>query len=189
MTCSFSKEFSSSAYTSVENSFIHQYLPVSDGNAVKVYLYGLFLCQNPSYDQPLSEIAKSLNMTESEVVECFDFWEEFGLVNILSREPFTVTYVPVRSYSSSKPRKYKAEKYTDFTKELQLLIPNRMISTGEYSEYFSIMEEYGIKPDAMLTIVKYCVDRKGSDIGYRYISKVARDFGARGIVTLEGVEN
>ena len=69
MTCSFSKEFSTSSYTNVENAFIYQYLPVSDGNAVKVYLYGLFLCQNPSFDQPLSSIASALQMEEKEVEE------------------------------------------------------------------------------------------------------------------------
>lgn len=188
MTCSFSKDFSSSGYTNVENAFINQFLPVSDGNAVKVYLYGLFLCQNPAFDRSISDIAKSLNLEEKLVVECFEFWEEFGLVSILSRDPFSVSYLPIRSYQSSKPRKYKAEKYTDFSKELQLLIPGRMISTNEYSEYFSIMEEYSIKPDAMITIVKYCVDRKGDDIGYRYVSKVAKDFGSRGLTTLEKVQ-
>lgn len=188
MTCSFSKDFSSSAYTNVENAFIYQYLPVAGGNAVKVYLYGLFLCQNPSFDQPLSSIATSLQMEENEVLECFYFWEEFGLVSVVSKDPFAVQYVPIKSVLSSKPRKYNAEKYTNFTKELQALIPSRMISTSEYTEYFTIMETYGIKPDAMITIVKYCVDRKGNDIGYRYISKVAKDFGNRGIVTLDKVE-
>lgn len=188
MTCSFSKDFSSTGLTNVENAFIYQYLPVSDGNAVKVYLYGLFLCQNPSFDQPLADMAKTLNMSEKEIIECFEFWEEFGLINVLARDPFTVSYVPIKSYTFAKPRKYKAEKYTEFSKELQLLLPSRMISTSEYSEYFTIMETYGIKPDAMITIVKYCVDKKGNDIGYRYISKVAKDFGQREIVTLEKVE-
>jgi hypothetical protein len=127
-------------------------------------------------------------MEENEVLECFYFWEEFGLVSVVSKDPFAVQYVPIKSVLSSKPRKYNAEKYTNFTKELQALIPSRMISTSEYTEYFTIMETYGIKPDAMITIVKYCVDRKGNDIGYRYISKVAKDFGGRGIVTLDKVE-
>ena len=63
-----------------------------------------------------------------------------------------------------------------------------MISTSEYTEYFNVMETYGIKPEAMIMIVKYCTDRKGVDIGYRYISKVAKDFGNRGIVTIDKVE-
>lgn len=188
MTCSFSKEFSSASFTDVENTFITEYLPVASGDCVKVYLYGLFLCQNPQFDQSLNDIASALKMSTSLVMDCFTFWEEFGLLSVLSKEPYSVQYHPVRTAFSSKPRKFKAEKYTDFSKGLQSLLPDRMISTGEYSEYFNIMETYSIKPDAMLMIVKYCVDRKGTSISYRYVSTVAKDFGARGITTLEKVE-
>lgn len=188
MTCSYSKEFSASGFTDVENIFIYEYLPVATGNAVKVYLYGLFLCKNKDFDQPISEVANTLKLSVDEIVDCFEYWEEFGLISILSKEPLSVQYLPVRSAYGGKPRKYKAEKYTDFSKGLQLLLPERMISTSEYTEYFSIMEAYGIKPEAMLMIVKYCADKKGKDIGYRYIAKVAKDFGNRGIVTVEKVE-
>ena len=189
MTCSYSKEFSSSTVTDVENVFIYEYLPLSTGDAVKVYLYGLFLCRNKDYDQSIEDIAKTLNMSVSDVKDCFKYWEEFGLVNVVSEEPFSVQYLPVKTAYSNKPRKYKAEKYTDFTKGLQALITGRMIGTTEYTEYFSVMETFGIKPDAMLMIVKYCVDRKGADIGYKYVTKVATDFGTRGIITAEKVEN
>lgn len=188
MTCSFAKEFSSSAFTNVENQFISEYLPIATGDAVKVYLYGLYLCQNPSLDQSVQEIAKVLGFTEKNVCDQFYFWEEFGLLSVVAREPFTVHYLPVRTTLNAKPRKFKAEKYTDFTKSLQNLISARMISTGEYTEYFSIMETYSIKPDAMLMIVKYCVDLKGDNIGYHYISKVAKDFGNRGLTTIEKID-
>ena len=189
MTCSYSKEFSAAGFTDVENAFISEYLPVSSGDAVKVYLYGLYLCQNPKLDQSLTDIANSLCMSESAVIDSFYYWEEFGLVSVLSNEPFSVQYQPIRSSYSAKPKKIKAEKYTDFSKGLQSLLPSRMISTGEYTEYFNIMETYSIKPEAMLMIVKYCADKKGTDISYRYISKVAKDFGNRGIITVEKVEN
>jgi len=188
MTCSYSKEFSSSLFTDVENTFIYEYLPISSGETVKVYLYGLFLCQHPEHDQGLSGIATALKMSEKVVADCFYYWEEFGLCSVVSKEPFTVQYLPVRTAYTTKPRKYKAEKYTDFTKGLQAILPSRMISTGEYTEYFTIMETYGIKPEAMLMIVKYCADRKGTDIGYKYVSKVAKDFGNRGILTVDAVE-
>jgi len=184
----FSKEFSASGFTDVENAFITEYLPVASGDAVKVYLYGLYLCRHPEIEESVSEIAKALNMNEESVKDCFNFWEEFGLVSVLTKEPFNVQYQPVRSSFSSKPRKYKAEKYTDFSKGIQALLPDRMISTGEYTEYFNIMETYSIKPEAMLMIVKYCTDKKGGDISYRYVSKVAKDFGGRGITTVEKVE-
>jgi len=188
MTCSFSKEFSASSFTAVENLFIREYLPVSSGESVKVYLYGLFLCQNPNRDEGAEEIANALQLTVEQVIDCFTYWEEFGLVSVLSKDPLSVQYLPIRNSYGAKPKKIKTEKYTDFTKSLQLLLPNRMISTSEYTEYFTIMETYGIKPDAMLLIVRYCVDRKGGDISYRYISTVAKDFGNREITTIDKVE-
>ena len=127
-------------------------------------------------------------MSVETVIDCFNYWEEFGLVSIVSLNPFSVQYQPIQTYGTSKPKKIKAEKYSEFTKGLQALLPSRMISTSEYTEYFTIMETYAIKPEAMLMIVKYCADRKGSDIGYRYVSKVAKDFGARGLITVEKVE-
>ena len=187
MICSYSKEFLSSAYTSVENSFIKEYLAEAPGDAVKVYLYGLYLCANPDNSSDLKEFSLSLNLSEETVKDCFFYWEEFGLVSVISKDPFTVKYLPQNSVYS-KPRKFKAEKYADFSKGLQALLPDRMISTNEYSEYFTVMETYSIAPEAMLMIVKYCADRKGADITYRYVSKVAKDFGNRGITTVEKVE-
>lgn len=188
MTFTYSKEFSSGAFTDVENIFIYEYLPLASGDAVKVYLYGLFLCKNQNFDEPLEKIADTLGFSVEKIIDLFVFWEEFGLVNILSKNPLTVEYLPVKNAGFAKAKKYSAEKYSDFTKALQIILPKRMISTNEYTEYFSIMETFGIKPEAMLMIVKYCVDRKGEDIGYRYISKVAKDFGSRGIITVESVE-
>ncbi len=188
MSCSYSKEYSATAFTGVENEFLNEYLPSASGNDVKVYLYGLFLCQNPTIDVTLSELAEKLNLSEQEVISTFKYWEELGLVNLLSEQPLTVNYNPIRTLTSSKPKKYKAEKYTEFTKGLQLLYPDKMISTGEYTEYFHVMESYSIKPEVMLMLVKYCIDLKGKAIGYKYVVKVAKDFANRGINTIEKVE-
>ena len=186
MTCSFSKELSASGITSVENTFILEYLPVASGNDVKVYLYGLFLCQNNKYDVPLEEMAKSLNLTVEEVKNSFLFWQEYDLVSV-TEDPFAVIYQPlIKGYGKAK--RYKPEKYTDFCAVLQQMLKNRAISPNEYQEYFNIMEIYGIKQTAMLLIVRHCIERKGDDIGYKYVSKVAKDFGARGLTTVEKVE-
>lgn len=188
MTCSFSKEYSAALYTGVENEFITAYLPYAKGDTLKVYLYGLYLCSHPEADADLSEFSRRISIPEEDVLNAFKFWEEFGILSVLSIEPLSVTYYPVKTAYQSKPRKYKAEKYSDFTKSAQAIISERMISTGEYTEYFDIMETYFVKPDAMLMIIKYCADMKGADIGYRYVSTVAKDFANRGIITAEKVE-
>ena len=187
MSFSFSKEFAEISNLTIESAFISEYLPVSSGEAVKVYLYGLLACSKKE-DKDLKSIAEDLNLDEKTILDCLSYWEEFGLINILSKDPLNIVYLPVKSVSNAKPRKIKAEKYTEFSKGLQLLLPSRMISTGEFTEYFNVMETYSIKPEAMLLIVKYCADRKGDTISYRYVTKVAKDFGNRGINTVEKVE-
>ena len=91
MTCSFAKEYSASAFTGVENEFITAYLPYAQGDTVRVYLYGLYLCSHPEHDKDLSEIARALSVSEEQVLNSFKFWEEFGIVSVLSETPLTVS--------------------------------------------------------------------------------------------------
>ena len=43
---SVAEELTKKSFTAVENKFITKYLPELDPVAVKVYLYGLYICQN-----------------------------------------------------------------------------------------------------------------------------------------------
>ncbi len=183
--CAFSKEYNKDAVISIDSAFIAEYLPEASGDAVRVYLFGLWLCSTES-EISLEKVAENLKLSCEEVIDNFKFWEEYDLVSIISQDPFIVRYLPISK--TSKPRKFKPEKYTDFTNAIQALLPERMISTAEYSAYFSVMEDFSIKPEAMLMICKYCVDLKGNSIGYKYIITVARDFAYRGIITTELIE-
>ena len=69
----FSKDFSSNMFTSVENQFITKYLPQADGDAVRVYLYGLYLCQ-VSGDFDAQTCAKLLHLSEQKLLEIYAFW-------------------------------------------------------------------------------------------------------------------
>ena len=186
--CSYSKEFSLSSYTGVENQFITKYMPMADGDAVKVYLFGLYLCQNVQEEYTLAEAARTLNFTEEKVADLFRFWEDFDLLEIVSMQPFSVRYFPA-DYAKGKPKRIRTEKYTEFNKAVQSLMPKKMISASEFMKYFAVMEEYSIKPEAMLLIVRYCVDLKGESIPVNYILQVARNFAAEGVTTVEQIEN
>ena len=116
--------------------FINKYMISANATYVKVYLYGLYAC-NLDEELTLDKFAQNINLPVEEVRNCFKFWEEFGVLNFLSEEPFAVRYLPIET---KKPKKFSPEKYTGFNKALQVLIPDRMITTNEYSAYFSIME-------------------------------------------------
>lgn len=186
--CTYSKEFSLSSFTGIENQFITKYMPMADGEAVKVYLFGLYLCQNVQEEYTLAEAAKTLNCTEEKIADLFRFWEDFDLLEIVSLQPFSVRYFPA-DYAKGKPKRIRTEKYSEFNKAVQSLMPKRMISPSDFMKYFSVMEEYSIKPEAMLLIVRYCVDLKGENIAINYILQVAKNFAGEGVTTVEQIEN
>lgn len=185
--CSYSREFSLSSYTNIENQFINKYMALADGGAVKAYIFGLYLCQNVQEEYTLSEAAKTLNMSEEKLVDSFRFWEDFDLLEIVSLTPFSVRYFPA-DYSKGRPKRIRTEKYSDFNKAVQSMMPKRMITPNEFEKYFAFMEQYSVKPEALILIVKYCVDLKGENISQNYILQVAKNFAAEGVTTVEQVE-
>ncbi|MBO5850836.1 MAG: DnaD domain protein [Clostridia bacterium] len=185
--CNFSKENTNSGKILLDNLFVSNYLPELNEEAVKVYLYGLYLCQNSSLDFDVTKMASTLSLSVDQVKDNFKYLEEYGLVLIVSKNPFTVNFIPVND-SGVKYKRYKPEKYEDLSKALQVIISERMISTTEYSEYFNLLETTPLKPEAFLMIVKYCTDLKGADISYKYIVTVVKDFVNRNITTEDLVE-
>lgn len=186
--CRFTNESLIDNYTLIDNLFVSEYLPYAGENAVKVYVYGLFLCTNPNArDNTIDSMASTLNLSVDEVVNAFEYWSEQGLVTLNSKTPLEVRYLPVKT-SIAPPKKYKPEKYSDFNKALQQLFPTRMITPNEYNEYYNVIESRHIQPEAMLMIISYCVNLKGVDIRFPYIITVAKDWANSGVKTCADVE-
>lgn len=184
---SVSEEVAVKSFTSVENKFITKYLPVLEPMAVKVYLFSLYLYQNGKNSFTLFDLANSLQITEEQAKEYFEHLEEFELVSILSHTPFEVKILDAENVYGT-PKKFKPEKYSDFTKSVQNIIKGRMISVNEFREYFYLLEEYGFEQNALIMIINYCVNLRGDNIRYSYIVKVAKNFADDGDVTAEKVE-
>ena len=70
--CSFSKDCDGNSQITVENKFITKYLPEADGFAVKVYLYGLYLCGSSNAEFGLKSMAEVLKCTEADVEKAFE---------------------------------------------------------------------------------------------------------------------
>lgn len=187
--CSFSKDNDGNSFVTLENKFITKYLPEADGFAVKVYLYGLYLCKNSVGDFSLSSMAEVLRTTEEKITAAFDFWEDYDLVEIISKNPFTVQYLPVKS-ALGKPKKVHYEQYGDFNKELQrkLQAVGKFVSAGDYRKYMQFLEENPMQPQAFLLIVEYCINKKKEDISPAYVFNKAKKLLKNGCATYEQVE-
>lgn len=183
---SVSDEIANKSFTYVENKFISKYLPVLDPVAVKVYLYSLYLFQS-GFGGSLEDLAFKLNMTADEAQSYFEYLEEFELVSVISVSPFEVKILDAENISGT-PKKFKPEKYADFTKAVQSIIKGRMISTNEFREYFVMLEEYGFEQNALIMIISYCVNLKGDNIRLQYIKKVAKSFADDGVTSAKKVD-
>lgn len=184
---SVSDEVAKKAFTYVENKFITKYLPILEPISVKIYLYSLYLYQNGQAAFTLSDLANSLQITEDAAKEYFKYLEELELVSITSMIPFEIKILDAENVYGT-PKKFKPEKYSDFTKNVQNVIRGRMISPNEFREYFYLLEEYNFEQNALIMIINYCVNLKGDDIRFAYIKKVAKSFADEGVTTAKKVD-
>ena len=185
--CKFSAQSIINNKTEVDNIFINDFLPYAPDNAVKVYLYGLYKCSSSSYDNTLESFSKVLKLSEEEILDIYKFWENEGLVQVINSIPFEIRYMPLKNVINNT-KKYNLSKYGNFSNKAQEIIEGRMISPNEYSEYFDTIESFHIEPEAMLMIMKYCVNTKGENVGYPYIIAVAKNWAYEGVRTVSDVE-
>jgi len=186
--CSFSTSFQAKSNTIVDNEFINEFLPSASGNAVKVYLYGLYLCSNPSSeDNDIASMATLLGMSEDEIFEHFSYFEELGLVQIINKTPFEIKFISPKKFSGKSKLREKG-KYKDFNDQVQSILSGRMITPMEFNEYYNLIESHHFEPDALVMIVKYCTNLKSTSINYPYILAVARSFENDGIKSVDALE-
>ncbi len=187
--CKYSTEFIASSKTEIDNIFINDYLPFADPKYVKVYIYGLYKCANASaFDNNLEAFGKALSMSEDEILEAFEYWQEEGLVQVLKTSPIEIRYIPLNNVLTSN-KLYKPDKYALFNSQAQEIFEGkREISKTEYGEYYDFLERFHVEQEALLMIMKYCVDTKKSAVGYNYILTVAKNWANEGITTASAVE-
>ncbi len=186
--CKFSTEYIASSKTELDNIFINDYLPFAQPKYVSVYIYGLYLCSSNAFDNSLLNISRTLNMSEEEIISAYEYWEEQGLVQLLRVNPLEVTYIPLKNVISAN-KLYKPDKYETFNQQAQDIFKSkRSISKHEYQEYYDFLERYHVEQEALLMIMKYCVETKQSAVGYNYILTVAKNWANEGITSTLQVE-
>ncbi len=170
----FSKDFTANMFTSVENQFITKYLPQANGDAVRVYLYGLYLCSCKS-DFDGASAAKLLRLDYARFLEIFDFWEECDLVHILSREPLMVEYLPVNA-AVGKPKPIRPEKYAEFNRELlrRLQKAGKDFKPYEMQRILEFLENNPMEQQAFLLVVEYCIKKDGEKVSSSHVLNKAK---------------
>jgi len=185
--CYLDNEAEKEGFLLLDSLFVEHYLPYAGEVELKVYLYGLNLCRKAAENISLSTFAEDLNLTESDVKDAFSYWEKQGLVRV-SDEPFAVKYLSVRSRFGLS-RTFKKQKYTDFNRQVEEIFEGRTVHPQELLEYYTIIEDGKLEPDAMVMIIKYCLGYCAKENPVRYIRKVANSWIDAGVRTVKDVED
>ena len=173
--------------TSVENKFISKYLPELEPVAVKVYLFALYLAQTEQGRYTIDDFSQKLNIPEDKLIEYFEYLSEWELISIVSHAPLEIKILDCENIYG-KPKKLHPEKFEGLYEEIQSIISERMITQDEFREYLIFLEEYGVERNALIMIINYCVNLKGSDIRSAYVKKVIKNFCDDGNTTVLKVE-
>ena len=184
----FSKEFTANMFTSVENQFITKYLPQADGDAVRAYLYGLYLCScKDEFDA--RAMSKLLRIEYSRLLDIFGYWEECDLVHILSKDPLFVEFLPV-NHSAGRPKTVRAEKYSGFNRELLKLLQKtgKDFKPYEHQRILEFLENYPMEQEAFVLVAEYCAKKDGEKLSSQHILNKAKKLCQEHKYTFEQVE-
>lgn len=186
--CTFSNDYDAKNYTLLENKFITEYVAFLNEDELKVYLFGLFLCQNPfGEENSLSGVAKGTNMKPEKVKEVFERLASYGLVTIFSTAPLAIRFnSPSKAFPTN--RTYNKDKYSEFVTSLQLLYVEKDLTESDIHAFVEFLEDSKMECGALLLIVQYCFDLKGKSINRNYILTVAKNWVADGCLTVSAVE-
>ena len=184
--CFFDNEAEKEGYLLLDSLFVEHYLPYAGEVELKVYLFGLDLCRKTGESVSLSTFAEDLNLTESDVRDAFAYWEKQGLVRVTDN-PFAVKYLSVRARFGLS-RTFKKQKYADFNRQVEEIFEGRTVHPQELLEYYTIIEDGKLEPEAMVLIIKYCLGYCSKENPVRYIRKVANTWIDAGVRTVKDVE-
>lgn len=186
--CRFSPGYKTQNKTIIDNVFIDEFLPKAPDLCVKVYLMGLSKCDSDDKENSLEFFADTFNVCEEDIVSIFKYWEDMGLIQVLNTNPIEVRYLKINS-SAGDVKKFKVDKYSSFNIQLQELLNKRMIMPNEFAEFYYLIEKKHMTEDALLEIVRYCANNKGSNISPNYCVVVAKDWLKEGVYTLNDVKH
>ncbi|MDO5028117.1 MAG: DnaD domain protein [Bacillota bacterium] len=191
--------------TQVENIFIEDFMPVANGNFVKVYLYAYKHKDSQSEFQLSNEIlATNLNLDLIDVENAWNYWEQEGLVEkyINLDGTYDIKFLSLRSYyikNISDQNKVPEKSPTDNlvrqmeSKSIRAMFNEidyymrRTTTPTEKMEILSWISQYNMGPDMIAMAFEYCTEKKGK-ISVNYVRAVIISWYDKGLGTIEEIE-
>ena len=155
--------------TEIPDVFFTEYLPLANGDFVKVYIYMLFL-SNYSKDANITDLSKILALPYNTIQDALKFWEEQGviikktngysLVNLQEIE-LSKLYNPKLT---SSPEDIKLTEKSKYRAHAIDSINNQffqgLMSPSWYTDIDLWFNKYGFDEQVMIALFNYCAENR-----------------------------
>lgn len=193
----------------VSTDFIEKKMLNANGAYVKVYLYALNLAYK-GISEDNSEIAKKLNLLESDVVNAFEYWSKeeiltvnndciyFGGNTSSSRKinQNTSSGKINQNIKNKDTQKKSPENIAYLMMDNKILadlcslaqeILGKTLNNSDLETLYWFYDELGFSPEVIIMLLEYCVSKEKRNM--KYIEKVAIGWHENGITTMDAVDN
>lgn len=192
----------------IPSKFIEDYLPSANGTFVKVYLYALMYSFIPNSHITINDIAKCLDILESDVYNAWKYWGSVGIVKIHDGDDgqFNIEFVDLTNVNNNKIGISKStfletkpnyspkeiDTYINNSEEIKYLFKlatdkfGVVKNSNDSNILYSFYDWLRLPIEVIIMLLEYCSSNDKCNM--RYIEKVAIDWADKGIDSTQRAE-
>lgn len=181
-------------FAQVPFEFIENHLPKANATFVKVYIYLLMLATGGA-EKSFAEIAKTLGILESDLMNAIDYWESDG---ILVKDGDNIRFSSAKASfktadaSPAKEEESIAEIIESDSKLADMFmlaqeILGKTITEKDMQTIYWFFSNLKMPVEVILMLIEYCVSKGKNRMSY--IEKVAVSWSEMGLTNVESVTN
>lgn len=180
--------------TPISDVFFTEYLSQASGDAVKIYLYILFLSKYGK-DVKLNDLSKKLALPLKTIQDALKYWEDSGVITKKTTGFIVNNLQEIEMHKLYKPRvsvladTKKSEENQYRAKAIEAINTSffqGVMSPSWYNDIDLWFKKYGFDEQVMLALFRYCFER--SAMHRNYIQAVADAWHKNNIKTFSDLD-
>ena len=174
----------------LDNLFLREYMPGAKGDYVKVYLYGLYLCQHPQEDMSVSALAQELDMTPAAVEAALRYWERRRLVRRLSDSPPEYAFRTALQAALSGEASLEADAdFVAFSEDVYALFgERRKVRPADIALCWEWVQDMNLPQETVMMLLSHMIATRGVQFSFRAAQAEAARMGEAGVASAEDAE-
>lgn len=192
----------------IPSLFFDLYIPIADGNQIKVYLLGYksaFLYRGFQSDGLDNKaLANIIGISEEEVIEAWKFWERMGIIKLhLLEDKFAIEFFDIKTEYLKKNSKSKygtssenidytvddasSLEYIDMYNKIEK-IAGRVLTPSEKIDILDTVKLYNMETNVAVKAFERAVEDNGRIKSVKYVLGIMKSWFDNSVRTIDDIE-